>query len=252
MKNKLASFYLFFVQIYVSYWKIKNLKKDKLLIYTDSRGFEVTKFHNRKTPFNSYIGKLVQEYSCEVFICPEKYTTFFDFFELISRKNTNKYKYIICHIGVVDFSPRPQSSIPNILTNKQTKIIDCFDKEIFNSLMSEGCYEISYYGEQTKSLLGANMIKLLADKLNGISNLIWISCNPVDLNWNGNYFRKRPNNINLVNEYSQQLITYLRNASIIDLTSLSLEEVRVLTCDNIHFNSRGMNYIHDLIKKKLK
>ena len=59
----------------------------------------------------------------------------------------------------------------------------------------------NYMGKPTSSILDNQQhLQAVAEKFNKIENLIWVSCNPVDLNWKGNYFRERPKNINMVNE----------------------------------------------------
>ena len=241
------------VTIYKNAYQLKNHKKPKILIYTDSRGFEITKAINRKAPFQSYVNTLIKNYNCEFYICPEKHTTFYDFFNVLNDKNLDNYSKIICHIGVVDFSPRGSKTVPEILNLKENKILSQFGNNFLKNLRAEANYEITYYGDQTKSLLGKNQLKELAAKLNLIPNLIWISCNPVLLDWNGNYFRKRPRNINIVNEYSKDLLELLdKNIDVINLTNLSKSEIKELTCDNIHFSPKGMEYISKKIEALLK
>ena len=252
-KNLLLYVHQLIIINYLKFYQIKNRKKQKILIYSDSRGFEITKAINRKAPFQSYMNTLIKKYNCEVFICPEKHTTFYDFLHLLSKKNPKNYFKIICHIGVVDFSPRGSETIPEILNLKQKKITSLFGNDYYNNLRLEENYKTTFYGDPTKSVLGKNQLKDLADKLNSIPNLIWISCNPVLLNWDGNYFRKRPENINLVNEYSKDLIALLDDKiDIIDLTNLSRTEIKELSCDNIHLSSKGMNYILNKIEHLLR
>ena len=242
-----------YINIYIKVYQIKNRNKQKILIYSDSRGFEISKGINRKAPFESYINSLIKKYNSEVFICPEKHTTFYDFLYLLSKKNPKNYFKIICHIGVVDFSPRGSKTVPQILKLKQKKILSIFGIDFYNKLLLEESYKTTYYGDKTKSLLGKNHLKYLADKLNLIPNLIWISCNPVLLNWDGNYFRKRPKNINLVNEYSKDLISLLKNnIDVINLTNFSKTKIKEITCDNIHLSPKGMNYILKKIEYLLK
>ncbi|NVK72541.1 MAG: hypothetical protein HWE24_03595 [Oceanospirillaceae bacterium] len=252
-KTLLLSIHRLIVTIYTKAYQIKNHKKSKILIYTDSRGFEITKAINRKAPFQSYINNLIKNYNCEVYICPEKHTTFYDFFNVLNNKSPDNYFKIICHIGVVDFSPRGHKTVPEILNLKKHKIISQFGNNFFKNLLAGENYETTYYGDQTKSLLGKNQLKDLATKLNSIPNLIWISCNPVLLDWDGNYFRKRPRNINIVNQYSKDLIALLNNTiDVIDLTKLSKSEIKELTCDNIHLSLKGMEYILKKLELLLK
>ena len=56
--------------------------------------------------------------------------------------------------------------------------------------------------ERTSAILSMDVLPKIADCFSAIQGLIWITCNPVDLNWRGNYKRDRPANINIVNEKS--------------------------------------------------
>ena len=114
-------------------------------------------------------------------------------------------------------------------------------------------HDAYYNGETTSSLVGLKLVPKIVNKLNSINNLIWISCNPIDLNWRGNYFRDRPENINYVNEISKSLISHEKNNNfhVIDHTSWNLEEVRKFTCDNIHYSKDGMRLIKKSIIKHI-
>lgn len=233
---------------YVELFKIINFKRKRILIYTDSRGFEITKLFNRKTPWNSYVNYFIRNYRCDVYICPEKHTTFFDFFnKLKAKKNLN---YVICHIGVVDFSPRPTSDVFNILSLKRDKIIDLFGLKDCYKLMNIIEYPIYYDNQKTASIINEKYIDHIANKLNKIENLIWISCNPTVDGWAGNYSKERPINIGIVNDKSKKLINLLhQRARVVNMTNLNAEEVKSLTCDNIHLTKKGMNWIETQIKR---
>ena len=238
----------------IKYFKIINRNKTKVFVYTDSRGFEISKIKNRKSPFSSYLLGLIKKYSCDVYISPEKHTTIFDFLHKLKLKGgSSKYDYVIAHIGVVDFSPRPYTDIEAIISLKKHKIIDTFGEQFYNILTKLDIYNESYLGEKTSSIISFNTLKRVGKEFNTISNLIWITCNPVDIKWKGNYKRERPSNINLVNDKSIILKGYLNNIySIIDFTELSLFEVQKYTCDNIHMSKKGMELIELKIEECLQ
>lgn len=222
-------------QFIVNIYKLKNYNSKRILIYTDSRGYEISSIFTRKSYRKSFIQELIKKYNCDVFICPEKHTTFYDFFETHENFKKNKYDFVICLIGVVDFSPRPLSQIEPILKLKKYKISNNFTfSDDLKKLTTQ--HDAFYNGETTSSLVGLKLVPKIVNKLNSINNLIWISCNPIDLNWRGNYFRDRPENINYVNEVSKSLISHEKNNNfhVIDHTNWNLEEVRKYTCDNIH------------------
>lgn len=237
-------------KIYINYYYIKNKGKKSILIYTDSRGFEITQIKNRKTPFSSYVNYFIKNFHCEVVICPEKHTTIFDFLYYLKKSN-RKYDFIVSHVGVVDFSPRPQNDVKMILRKKRNKIVSVFDYSFYSSISEERLHNENYMGKPTSSILDNQQhLRAIAEKFNKIENLIWVSCNPVDLNWKGNYFRERPKNINMVNEKSKFLIKLINEkCEIINLTQMNQHEIHMYTCDNIHFTKEGMNLLENKIKE---
>jgi hypothetical protein len=238
--------------IYRQFYYLKNFNKPKVLIFTDSRGFEISKISNRKAPFNSYLDYFVKNYRSQVFICPEKHTTFFDFFDKINRKDLSKFKHIISHVGVVDFSPRPISDINSILKLKKKKITNVFGVDFYKKLLASPHYETKYFGEKTCSIIHENNIPRIAEELNKLENLIWISCNPVINEWKGNYTRERPKNINIVNEKSKSILSNLLDKiKVIDFTDFSKDDVMKYTCDNIHLSPIGMSFLEQEIKNIL-
>jgi hypothetical protein len=249
----------YFIDLYVTIisdflvflFRLKNFKKKKIFIYTDSRGFEITKIFNRKNPFSSYISHFVKNYNCKVYVCPEKHTTLFDFLYTLNKESIN-YDYVIAHVGVVDFSPRQISQISNILDLKKRKIISIFSEKIYNDILNFQGYDTLYEKEKTSAILPENQIENMAKKFNEIENLIWISCNPIDLNWDGNYPRKRPKNINIVNTKSKELIKSLTSKGVVDLTEWTSIDIRKYTCDNIHLGQEGMNFLVEKIEEKIE
>lgn len=239
--------------IYLKFYYLKNFNKPRVFIYTDSRGFEISKIFNRKSPFNSYVNHFVKNYRCHAYICPEKHTTIFDFlYVLYLKQKIYKYDYIISHIGVVDFSPRPFNDVKPILNLKKHKIEKIFGTELFNLIIDIKPYKSIYFGQQTSSIIIDEFLAVIAEKFNPINNFIWITCNPVDTEWRGNYKRDRPKNINIVNEKSKKLLNMLNSdIKVVDLTSWSLEDIHKFTCDNIHMSKLGMNLIENKIKEKL-
>ena len=238
--------------IYLSFYKYKNSNKKAMFIYSDSRGFEISKMKNRKSPFSSYIDYFIKNYRCDVYICPEKHTTLFDFLDIIESRKQH-YDFIISHVGVVDFSPRQAKEIMPILNRKKAKIIRVFGENLYKKLIDVKTYKTEYLGELTSSLVAEEFLGDIAKRLNKIENLIWITCNPVDLNWNGNYSRERPLNINMVNAKSKKLLTLLNDTiDVVDLTNWNIEDIHKYTCDNIHMSNHGMNLIEKAIIDNLK
>jgi hypothetical protein len=86
-------------------------------------------------------------------------------------------------------------------------------------------------------------------KLKAVENLVLIGCSPILQDWLGNYWRDRPQNMNMILDYSDKCKSELEY--FIDVSKWSEDEIQKFTIDNIHLSPEGFNYIHQLIKAKL-
>jgi hypothetical protein len=225
----------------------KLRRKPKVLIYTDSRGFEVTKPWNRKNPFSSYIKNFIFNYDCTVRLCPEKFTSLVDFINFYESTDKD-FDFIILHCGIVDFAPRPESSFKQMYNSKLHYANDyhIFDKINSNERVPSDLYE----GEDTYSFLTEDvLLDFLLPKMQKIPNLIYIGINPVLMDWKGNYWRQRPININKQLDLDKVILDALKGG--IPLSDLSREQIKTFTTDNVHYTSDGFKYIYNKIISKL-
>ncbi|WP_042150743.1 MULTISPECIES: hypothetical protein [unclassified Pseudoalteromonas] len=238
------------------YYKQKNKSKPKLLVFTDSRGYEVVKPWNRKSAYASYVGLLCQEYDVDYVICPEFSTTVIDFVYEYQKRITSGQHYdaVIAHVGVVDFSPRPTSMLDDMMAAKSHKIEYIFDngRKLISDFKAyhDDSFDDLYFGKTVKNFYPKGFLKdSIIPQLKNIPNLIMVGCSPVLSDWRGNYWRERPNNMNMILEYSnickQSLNTF------IDLSTWSSEEIKLNTIDNIHLSQQGFNHVHKLLKAEL-
>lgn len=224
--------------------------KPRVLIYTDSRGFDVRK-KGRKNPFKSYISYFLWNYRVDYFICPEKHTTITDFLLTYDQLKYKNYRFVILHCGVVDFSPRPESNLKWVLDSKRgNKYLDLAREKYpvhYTNLNDQ-----YYMGEKTQNLYPTKfLIKNIIPELISIKDLIWISSNPFVKNWEGNYTKERPKNINeMVTKFENVLRNNLSN--VIDLKNWSDKDVKHFTIDNIHFSEVGFKHISNLLEKFFK
>jgi len=241
--NPIGSY--FFITLFSFVNRIRNRKK--VLIYTDSRGFEVTKFWNRKNPFSSYVKYFIFRYACDVYICPHKFTSLLDFLNMY-KASSKKYDFVILHCGIVDFAPRPQSSF-NLMYEDKQHLINNYD--LGEKFKFETADNIKYEGEYTSSFLNKNVINsFIVPELRCIHNLIYVSINPVLDSWRGLYWRDRPENINDQLILDKELKNKLPN--VIDLGGMSKEKVKEYTTDNVHYNQSGFEYIRLQLVKLIK
>lgn len=245
-----------------------NDKKLKVLIYTDSRGEHVPKGSSHTI----YTQRLKNDPRLDVtlYLCPLKWTTNLDFLEMVYDKNIKLHEYdlVILHTGIVEYSPRHKSSAINQLYNNPAgkhnynipkkyagRIVNA-KKEIFDKVFGAKAMQqhfntslnVKYEGDDTLNMYNLEMAeKKLIPILQKIPNLLWISSNNIVKGWNGNYFRKRPSNIHLIEEYSKLFVDKLPR--VLNLHTWSDEDVKKYTCDNMHLSTEGSEYIFNEIIK---
>lgn len=231
------------------YYRIKNRRKKTALVYTDSRGFEIRSPFNKKNPFSSYCAHLIKEFNAEVYICPEKHTTLIDFL-FFYQSLQKKFDVIILHCGVVDFSRRPISSLESIYEQKKHKFLALgfeINDLVENKNFSEGAV---YEGEKTASLYPLSQFeKIVLPKMQAIRGLIWIGCNKVILDWQGSYWKKRPDDINVIMAYSD--LAEKRLSHVVSLSDWDNRQIKLFTDDNIHPNASGYRCIYSRVKPLL-
>ncbi len=239
----------FFSNVIISFYKLKNRKQPKILIYTDSRGYEITSILNKRNPFSSYCGQLIKTYNATVHICPEKHTTIIDFLDVFDKRKC-EYDLVILHCGVVDFSRRPLGQLRNIYQLKHNKMVNLGFSEqdlINNCVQNTGFY---YNGEKTGCIYTSDQfLNIIIPKLKLIKELVFIGCNPVLLDWRGSYWQDRPQDINSLLDYCEIAKKEIKNT--IDLSEWSPEDIKTYTDDNIHPNKQGYSKLTNYLQRFL-
>lgn len=237
------------------FYRIKNKNKDKIFVFTDSRGYEVTHPWNKKNPFSSYIGCLIKDYNVEYHICEESSTTIIDFLYLYNKRIAagHKYQHVIAHIGLVDFSPRPLNMLDKIINKKQDKIKALgLDISVFQNRKKEKISTELYFGDHLGNLYSMEFFKKeILTKLQSIDNMIYIGCNKVLQDWNGNYWRNRPKDINILLDYNNVIEHSLHEKNKISIINWTEADIKENTVDNIHLNKNGFNIIANKLKSKI-
>ncbi len=224
------------------------LSAKRILLYTDSRGINLPEHFYYK----HYSTRLINLYNVEAYLCPEKWTTILDFLKLWKNVNHANYDYVVLHTGVVDASPRHQKILINeIYPDKKVMFDDVFGESNISKFHKTdlGC---DYEGDKTINMYSLEMArKHLIPRLLEIPKLIWIGTNKIDTAWRGNYWKDRPKNIRLVEDYSRLFSDSLPN--VVNLLDLwSLEDVHNYTFDNIHPNKVGSDIIFSVLETIIK
>lgn len=245
----------------------------KILIFTDSRGQHKPTGTNHEV-FPNRLKNEVKNLQVDLLLCPMKWTTTLDFLEYISNVDTSDYDWIILYTGIVEWSPRPQkSAINDLYNNKNTnnegkwfsntrdyskKIVNNKSK-VFNRLFGEkeikgylsNAFDIEYEGQQTINMYSLDMARIIAYKLKTIDNLIFINSNRVLSNWEGDFKRERPKNMNITHKYSDLFSEVLGEDKVVDLRIWNEKDIKTYTCDNMHLTESGNNWIFEKLIEKI-
>ena len=226
---------------YISFISRRN--KNRIYIFTDSRGSAIEKMSSRRNALtNSYILSCAKNYHVTPRIAIDKYTSIIDFIHCVetNKIDLNSYQKVILHLGVVDFSPRPLSSLFEMEDRKRIKL------NFLGLDVQHKYYDTMYCNEKTASFLSIDDVIQLLDKYPYLKNCIWVLSNRVLLNWDGNYWKARPSNINKILDYNKCLIE--NGCKVVELKWTDQEIIKY-TCDNIHPNRIGFTIIDKYISE---
>lgn len=243
------NYHLHFPKYYFLFYKYFNRirGKKRILLYTDSRGKNIPNHYY----YDHYSKRLAKKYSLDTYLCPEKWTTTFDFIKLIEKVNLKDYDLVLLHTGIVEFSPRPQKSFNEVIYPQKKKYFDLIFGEDKMKLHLDFDLGVPYEGDKTNNMYSLQMAEeYLIPYLQKVSNLIWIGGNKIVPDWLGNYWRPRPENLNITEHYNRLFIEKLPNT--IDMMDWSLEEVKEYTYDIIHVNQKGSDILYQRLVDKIE
>lgn len=247
----------------------------RILIFTDSRGQHKPAGQNHPM----FAERLAADprVRADVFLCPMKWTTTLDFLERFPLERLAAYDAVVLYTGIVDWSPRPVSSAVYDLYNNHKcsnednlgantrdyslKIVNN-KKKIFDEVFGENRilsylekpFDAEYNGEKTINMYGLEMAKdCLLPRLAQIPNLIFITSNRFVPGWDGDYKKGRPANIGITHAYSDLFAEQLQTKHrLIDLREWDNTDVVRFTCDNLHLNKTGSDFIFKELQQMLE
>lgn len=223
--------------------------RPRLLVYTDSRGFEVLRWYCRKNPLYSYVAWLAERYAVTYAVCPHQHTTLLDFLNDCGNV-LNRYDAVVLHTGIVDYSPRTQSSARALRVKKSPLVVKQFGADALRDFENRHYSDI-YDGQLTASLFTLDFFNnWIIRELQAMSSpLIWVGVNRVVAGWRGNYFRDRPANMNVILDYQQLAEERLPGRCLsLDWTD---DLVMRYTVDNVHLSASGFNLVYQRITERL-
>ncbi len=222
--------------------RIRGRTSDRrILIVTDSRGLNLTS--KCVLTFPEYLSFI---YNAELHLYPWKWTTYADVYRLLTTVDRSSYDQIIINVGISDFSPRPKSAALGRIYQEKKIYYDALFGEAEMKAHFAGDLGVIYEGEETITMFSREMMrKSLVPWLRSMKNLIHVIGNPILSDWTGDYYRKRPANVELANLFMADQAREL--SSVISCMGWSRAEVMEYTTDSVHLNRRGHRFIYKQI-----
>lgn len=222
--------------------------KPRILLYTDSRGINIP----GQFDYVHYSEKLAREYSVETHLVPHRRTTLVDFlgeYQENKEWQTN-FDCIILHLGIVDFSPRSAEALRRKIYPEKKRHFDrLFGEKLYRDFLKTDL-KVEYEGKLTNNLYSLEMAeKYVLPELQTIPNLLFIGGNGVVPDWRGNYFRDRPQNLDIIEKYFDFFCDNL--PSTLNYTHWTPEEIKKYTFDIVHLNAAGSDLILEDIEEEL-
>ena len=229
--------------------RAKQVGKQKILIYTDSRGYDITGVMNHRNPFTSYMRDLLDQYDVDCQIVPAFSTTLIDFLAYY-RRTHQSFDLVVLHCGIVDFSRRPRSWVEALYREKDEEVIgELWDEEtIAAHLAADTGY--SYEGEPTRSFYSLAMADVIIEALRQIPQLVWIGCHGIVPGWRGNYWKERPDDLPVIVDYSRRFSAQL--PGLLPIEDWAHAEIQTNSYDNIHLNPVGLALIRSLLNDEVE
>ena len=222
----------------------RRRSRPRILVYTDSRGNNLPgQFHYLHYPYH-----LARHYEVDLQLVPHKRTMLPDFLAYLEGKS---YDAIVLHTGIVDYAPRPYSGVvEKIYPAKREKFDRIFGRTAMEHHLTSPLPE-TYLGAPTINMYSMEMFERdLLPRLRQIPRLVYVSSCPVVPGWRGNYFRERPRNLNLYEQFDAIAVPAFERT--VDLTQWTHEEVKEKTFDIIHPNELGSLEIYERVRRHLR
>jgi hypothetical protein len=230
---------------YAGCWRARSAAKPSVLVYADSRATNVIGPLG-KSVFGTYAAQLMRHYRVYPVILPRPHTTLVDFLNH-SDRDRRAYDAVLVHCGIVDFSPRPVTSIPRIADAKSRDpgFAELFDANAAYHREAQGP---EYEGVPTTTLYSPGYLEdVLVPRLRTIPKLVWVTTNDFVPGWQGNYTRGRPVDIGArIAEFEARLRPALTH--VVDMHAWSGDEVQRFTIDNVHYTRSGVDEMTRILR----
>ena len=235
--------------VFARYWQARRSRRARVVVYADSRATNVTGLLG-KSVFGTYVSRLMRSYCVQPVVLPFSHTTLLDFVNFW-RSRPRRCDAVVLHCGIVDFSPRPISTLSGIAAAKSG---EPGFRELFarHAAYHRAAVGPEYHGEPTTTLYSPEYLEdTLLPALVSIPNLLWVTTNDFVPGWEGNYTRGRPVDIAArIAEFENRMRPALAN--VVDLHAWRAADIRRFTVDNVHFSPRGFAEVTRILDSALR
>lgn len=230
-----------------TFYNLNNINEIGYLIYLDSRGLTI----NEKNYHNSYMYKLIKELENEnksyiAISRPKNLITFATLLNFLSLNPNLSFKNLITNVGFVDFTPKKNIFIEDMILQAKTLWSENFEvEELSNYQMTNGeeelytlKYSLGYVEFISKYILNYQFEKCIYINTPMISKNIQIERErPIE------FFEKIIETNNLI----EQIIIKSKNSQIIDFSEKFSNNQENFTYDAVHYTIDG----HKIIAEQL-
>ena len=230
-----------------TFYNLNNINEIDYLIYLDSRGLTI----NEKSCHNSYMYKLIKELENDntsyiAISRPKNLITFATLLNFLSSNPNLSFKNLITNVGFVDFTPKKNIFIEDMILQSKTLWSENFEvEELSIYKMANGedklyalNYSLEYVEFISEYILNYQFEKCIFINTPKISKEIQIE-------------RERPNEffekIIKTNKLIKQLDMIGKNFQIIDLSEKFSNNQENFTYDAVHYTING----HKIIAEEL-
>jgi hypothetical protein len=234
---------------FARYWQVRRSGRPRVLVYADSRATNVTGPLG-KSVFRTYVSGLMRSYCVQPVVLPFCHTTLLDFVNFW-RSRPRRCDAVVLHCGIVDFSPRPASTLSSIAAAKSG---EPGFRELFarHTAYHRAATGPEYQGEPTTTLYSPEYLEdTLLPALMSVPNLLWVTTNDFVPEWEGTYARGRPVDIAVrIAEFESRMRPALAN--VVDLHTWRAADIRRFTVDNVHFSPCGFDEVTRILDSALR
>jgi len=230
-----------------TFYNLNNINEIDYLIYLDSRGLTI----NEKNCHNSYMYKLIKELENDntsyiAISRPKNLITFTTLLNFLSSNSNLSFKNLITNVGFVDFTPKKNIFIEDMILQAKTLWSENFEVEELSS------YQMTNGEEELYALkYSLGYVEFISEYISNYQFEKCIYINTPIISSDIKIERERPieffEKIIETNKLIEQIIIKSKNSQIIDFSKKFSNNQEKFTYDAVHYTIDG----HKIIAEEL-